>query len=136
MVEYVEVNVSEIEGAALDWAMAQAEDLQAIMFAAKKGHEKKPYALFGSLAIPIGPGEPDEVYSPSSCWHCVGPLIALHRMTFVDIQSQGQLLAVTSCGFIGVGESHIVAACRAALTARVGTVVSVPSRLISEAQNG
>lgn len=68
--QMIDVKAADLTGLALDWAVAKVEGVSTHKF------QEKTFALFGSLAIPLGNAE--NGYTPSSCWHCGGPLLAKH----------------------------------------------------------
>lgn len=133
MSEFVEVKTQDLSGAALDWAVAQIGEVKTVMLSVKSQEAKKPFALFGSLALPVGGGE--EGYSPSSCWHCGGPLIEKYKL---DIgapmeNNNGPWNAATEWGHPNgyKGETPLIAACRAIVSSVLGDTVSVPKELLS-----
>src|SRR5690554_3440008 len=89
----VKVKVADLEGAALDWAVAQIEGVKTMMLPRAKGSaEKRPFALFGSLAYEVGGADQEYAYAPSSCWHCGGPLIHKYR-PYLQTTVSGELAA-------------------------------------------
>lgn len=125
MSEFVEVKTSDLTGAALDWAVAQIDEVKTIMFSPKGAEPNKPFALFGSLALPIGDGE--QGYAPSSCWHCGGPLIDT-RLLALKMTGTETWAAIAETGN-GVGSTPLIAACRAIVASVLGETVSVPKEL-------
>ena len=128
MTEFVEVKTQDLSGAALDWAVAQIGEVKTVMLSVKSQEAKKPFALFGSLAIPVGSGE--EGYSPSSCWHCGGPLIEKYGVEFEWITDAAIRAEVPACGSYGYGNKHLTAALRAIVSSVLGDTVSVPKELV------
>ncbi|WAK44826.1 hypothetical protein [Pseudomonas phage PseuP_224] len=132
MTQMIEVKTTELIGPALDWAVAQIEGVKTIMMAPRKGEPKKPFALFGSLALTIG-GEDESSYAPSTCWHCGGPLIAdLGKRIGLELRISESSASFMQSGLrIGYTANDVlVAACRAIVAAKLGDVVSVPAELI------
>jgi hypothetical protein len=127
----VEMQVSGLVGPALDWAVAQVDGVKTIMLSVKSQPAKKPFAMFGSLALPVGADE--EGYSPSSCWHCGGPLIEAHQVSLHCPQTTDDVWAawiITNKGeVVQAGDTALIAACRAIVSAHLGEVVSVPAEL-------
>ena len=132
----MKIKTSELSGVALDWAVSQVDEVKTIMLAPKNDEPKKPFALFGSLAIPVG-GDSENSYSPSTCWHCGGPLIERFHIDFT-FERVGVVWAEL-CGddgsycspFAGVyGSTHLIAACRAIVLANLGDEVDVPEGLV------
>lgn len=128
MYELVEVKTEELKGAALDWMVAEVTGQPKTIL---KG---KPYALFGSLALPFN--DPEKGYSPSSCWHCCGPLIEEERVAcdFSRPVAPGDatlwFAQVWQPYGNGSGSSPLIAACRAIVAAKLGEVVQVPVELL------
>ena len=136
----VEVKVSELEGAALDWAVAQVEGVKTLMMEPRKDEPKKPFALFGSLALSVG-GDDQSSYAPSSCWHCAGPLLDKHCKSFGLVQD-GLDKTWRAFGYgdqtpdgtnrfqrLSSGGTILVAACRAIVAANLGDTVQIPAEL-------
>ena len=128
----LEVHVSELAGQALDWAVAQVDGVKTIMLGVKSQEAKKPFAIFGSLALPVGGG--DEGYSPSACWHCGGPLISSQQISLdwdgVDGKALWWKATHQDIVQFQMGETPLIAACRAIVAANLGEVVSVPAELV------
>jgi len=122
------VRTSDLIGAALDWAVAQVDGVNTIMLSPRSGQPKKPFALFGSLAISVG-GDEQSSYAPSTCWHCGGPLIREHIGSLVN---QGERWAVYTRKpvFAGIGETPLIAVCRAIVAANLGDEVNIPAELL------
>lgn len=135
MTEFVEVKTQDLSGAALDWAVAQIGEVKTVMLSVKSQEAKKPFALFGSLAIAVGGGE--EGYSPSSCWHCGGPLILSRGVSLRCIAPLNAWEAdcwddslVPSRYCQSEAETPLIAACRAIVSSVLGDTVSVPKELV------
>lgn len=128
----VEVQCSDLAGPALDWAVAQVDGVNTIMLSVKSQEAKRPFAIFGSLALPVGSGE--EGYAPSACWHCGGPLIASHQIELewdgIDGKAMWWKAAHQDIVQFQMGETPLIAACRAIVAAHLGEVVSVPAELV------
>ena len=130
---FIEIKTVDLIGAALDWAVAQVDEVKTIMLSPRAQEPKKPFALFGSLALPIGGGE--QGYAPSTCWHCGGPLISKYQMDFTveHPKTIGAAVCDDNGMYIGdrvlFGETHLVAACRAIVASVLGDTVSVPKEL-------
>ncbi len=129
----IEVKTSELIGKALDWAVAEVEGVKTIMMSPRNGEPKQPFALFGSLALTVG-GYDQSSYAPSTCWHCGGPLIEKHRIMFDLFERHYPSQWTASSRGDGwfcssKGGTHLIAACRAIVAARLGDTVSVPAEL-------
>lgn len=129
----MKIKTSELSGVALDWAVAQIDEVKTIMLAPKKDEPKKPFALFGSIALPVG-GDAENGYSPSTCWHCGGPLIESRMVSLHCPQSADDIWAgwvITDKGeFCQGGDTALIAACRAIVAAKLGDEVDVPEGLV------
>lgn len=129
----MKIKTSELIGSALDWAVAKVE-----------GHH-----LFlevdGKWRCEIGKDGAHDVgvsgiygYSPSTDWNKGGPLIDRSRMSFVT-QGTGRelwdgkkpILALPSeLNYkIGSGETHLIAACRAIVSTKLGDEIEIPQEL-------
>lgn len=134
MSETVEVKTCELEGQALDWAVGCIEDEQI---------ERKQIGwLLMNLEvwIPL----PDTPYfdivthwSPSTDWSQGGPLIEkymvrTHYMADTEKRADAGCIAQTWRPYAtACGDTLLIAACRAIVTAKLGETVSVPAELIS-----
>ena len=129
----MEVNVSDLTGMALDWAVGMAVG--------------KPLVIRSPIGQPSGPrvvweqvGDHGGVvrFAPSSNWAHGGPLIdrfipALQTCTdneFVallhsDLDDPSPLL-------VCAGETYLIALCRVIVADRTGSVVNVPDELLSK----
>ncbi|ASD10576.1 phage protein NinX family protein [Pseudomonas aeruginosa] len=136
MNETVEVKTCELEGPALDWAVATAqgwiryeEDSVELGWYWHTDPENAPYGPI----IYLGD------WRPSNNWSQCGPLIEKYRFEFewVGNDWHGEPLNFfTACGFdmpadaASAGPTHLIAACRAIVRAKYGKTVSVPAELI------
>lgn len=120
MNEFKEVKTAELTGAALDWAVAKAENVGV--------------ALIGSHPHIVDEGRLIGGYRPSTSWILGGPLIEKHRIQitpctvgwFAEVYGAGNQSPVE-----GDGETSLVAACRAIVAHFLGDTVSVPKELVS-----
>ncbi|HCF6753927.1 phage protein NinX family protein [Pseudomonas aeruginosa] len=138
MSETVEVKTCELEGAALDWAVAMAEGEEVIVhgigqyrYDVRGGiHCCKYGCTFGPRSIT----EEVERYEPSDSWAQGGPLIEKHKLDIGAPMENvtGPWNANTEWGHpMGTpGPTPLVAACRAIVRAKLGETVSVPAELI------
>ncbi|HBP5004790.1 TPA: DUF2591 domain-containing protein [Pseudomonas aeruginosa] len=120
MNETVEVKTCDLEGPALDWAVAIADN--------EKGLNVVPGWRMVALH--------NALYAPSRDWSQGGPLIEkymvrTHYMADTEKRADAGCIAqtwrpyATSCG-----DTLLIAACRAIVTASLGETVSVPAELI------
>jgi hypothetical protein len=130
MTDFVEVKTSDLEfGAALDWAVAQVEKVnvtvngsfsEKVFIGSKKGLIK-------------------DLYKPSTDWSQGGPLIEKYQLD-LTFERKGLVYAypckddglpiLQSEVYGSFGPTHLVAACRAIVAAKLGDTVSVPAELV------
>lgn len=121
MNDTVTIPTSELEGAALDWAVAKAECAPVEIPASDVVWRKH----FG-------------VYSPSTDWRHGGELIHKYMFDFEWVVSDwhGEPIEkfCVAHGYgldcEGLGPTHLIAACRAIVAARLGDEVQVPRELL------
>lgn len=124
MSDMIEVKTAELIGPALDWAVAQAEGLTALIY--KCEH---PYIYIDSPGRGCGP------YLPSHAWFEGGPLIEKYKLD-IGAPMEGENFttwsAYTEWGspMGSMGGTPLVAACRAIVTAKLGEAVQVPKELM------
>lgn len=128
--QMIEVKAADLAGLALDWAVAKVEGIST------HKRQEKTFALFGSLAIPLGDAE--NGYAPSSCWHCGGPLIEKYKPD-LETKGSGEQVAYLNNNLgdpdpliAARGDTYLVALCRAIVAAKLGEVVSLPAELVSQ----
>lgn len=124
--EMIAVKTAELAGAALDWAVAQAI-----------GADQVEFGVVGSAAFIacIHRGTWERNWRPSTDWSQGGPLIEKHLVSFC-VEHEDVILAVL-CDDYGMyisgwrqGETHLIAACRAIVAAKMGDTVQVPAQLV------
>lgn len=127
--ETVNLGIDELEGAALDWLIAEIDGQPVRMI------RDKPYALFGSIAVPLADAE--KGYSPSTCWHCGGPVLQKHRVgTGAPGATSGVWIANmpgSALMEVSQGSTPLIAACRRLVLEHCGKTVTVPAALIPTA---
>jgi len=118
------IPIAELEGAALDWAVAKAAYPDSVI----SGDRLRVKATVDGELCTIGsvwigrPGSFTRTFEPSSSWLQCGPLIERYKVEFREVG--GLVLASPgfSSGFWGkdpiAGECHLIAACRAIVAAR------------------
>lgn len=134
-----EVKVSELEGAALDWAVAKAlgfiesGQVYPVMYQNREGVCSVSYwALRGTESYE---GQPS-AFEPSMDWNEGGPLIEKHGIRLQPPRSDsswtgdciGERGAVSFC----TGETALIAAMRALVASKLGEVVEIPEELVSK----
>lgn len=136
MSEMIEVKTSALTGSALDWAVARVDKVKTIMMPVRQSDQKKPFALFGSLALPLAS---EEGYAPSSCWHCGGPLIDKHlieftvehpNLIFAALMDENGMPVIATEVYGAFGETYLIAASRALVLTKIGDAVKVPAELV------
>lgn len=137
MTDMIEVKTAELAGPALDWAVAEAEGIQRFVMgndwpgnsAVDDAADRDRVVicnLIGRLVVARG-GWSDE-WKPSASWAQGGPLIDKHRMSFWG--GENYVYAVCAGGE-GYGLTHLIAACRAIVAAKLGDTVRVPAALLA-----
>lgn len=130
----VEVKTSDLEGAALDWAVA------IVVF---EGDED---GCIASLKINgfeiINPSyESFFEFKPSTDWSQGGPLIEKYRVDLQAPTHSAKPWVAYACGdfydgiydvFTLEADTPLIAACRAIVSAELGDVVSVPAELLKD----
>jgi hypothetical protein len=117
----IEVKTAELEGAALDWAVAQVDCV------------KVEYRGFGRLD-PVNDWDAHS-YSPSTDWAQGGPLLEKHYIE-LSIGDEDYWANRTCTSRYDddprkyPGATMLIAACRAIVAAKLGDTVSVPAELV------
>ncbi len=135
MSEFVKIKTTELTGAALDWAVAEAigwkEPIYGIGLINIDGD-------FMSMTFP-DPGEcienPEprhfdhyEQWTPSRMWSQAGPLILKYRVSLIyAFEEYEALIGMTHSQS---NESPLIAACQAIVASVLGETVSVPKELL------
>lgn len=119
--EMIEVKTAELIGPALDWAVAKSLGLNA-------QHSNNVGGL--SVAVPYSREDVD-VWHPSIDWIQGGPLIDEFMIGF-GVYSDAYLavIGVNEISGAELGRTHLIAACRAIVAAKLGDTVSVPRELM------
>jgi opacity protein-like surface antigen len=119
----VTCNTCDLEGAALDWAVAFAEGIKVVLAAPAYGNGwRVRYDLHYSQAK----------YSPSSDWSQGGPLIDKHRLGFgIYADHYFAVTGLNEQSGAGTGANHLTSACRAVVASAFGDAVSVPKELLA-----
>ena len=115
------IKTSELEGAALNWAVAKACGIGVWV---KNGRAFQD--ILGT------PDRPCSFWSPSRMWDQGGPLIERYEVALSPEQF-GWEASVYDGGHMnpidGQGPTPLIAACRAIVAAKLGDVVEVPDEL-------
>lgn len=120
--ETVTLRTCDLIGAALDWAVAKVEEVGVFPSASSKG----------TVTCWLS-DKPKQQYSPSTRWRQGGPLIHSHEVAFLrnSIKPDPNIwLSVLLDGSMSSGPTHLIAACRAIVSAHLGDSVDVPAELV------
>ena len=114
----MKIKTSELEGAALDWAVAYALNGSAAFFDAFGAR-----MLGRSITAEVLAGE----IKPSTDWCQAGPLIGEYCTA---MQKSVHGYWAHCCDRLGEGQTILIAACRAIVAANLGDTVDVPEELV------
>jgi hypothetical protein len=125
----IEVQCGDLIGPSLDWAVAKVEGVFVHIGDPELGDELRIFFVSGK-------GMPCVVrYLPSADWRFGGPLIASHQieLSWDGVDGKALWWKATHQDIVQfqMGETPLIAACRAIVAAHMGEVVSVPAKLIS-----
>jgi hypothetical protein len=118
MTELIDVHTPTLNGAALDWAVAQVEGVEVAIAEPHYGTDWRVYQ-------PESGGK----YSPSTDWAVTGPLLDKYHVSLIYAFEEYEALI----GMAGSGyhSSATVAVCRAIVAAAaLGDTVQVPKELM------
>jgi hypothetical protein len=118
----IEVQISDLAGAALDWAVAKVEEVSVLIAAPHYGTDWRVYKPgFGGK------------YSPSKNWTVGGPILEKYQISLHSPQHDNDCwaawLTIDGKEYVQGGENALSAACRAVVAAKQGTSVAVPQEL-------
>ena len=131
------VETCKLEGAALDWAVAQAIGLQVIFQVVSEtvdaSTHERPSSIQMTLCADVyyhGGDMSLALYSPSTDWSQCGPLIERHEVELCMVDGFGWCAEVRYALKQEVGGCHPqVAVCRAIVSSKLGDTVDVPEAL-------
>lgn len=123
MTEFAEVKTAELEGVALDWAVAKAAGWVAAMIVTVRGVSATRYEIRSPSGL---------LLSPSSDWGQGGPLIEKYQVCTGWLG--GKPIAFTrnhkySDG-VEIAPTLLIAACRAIVASKLGDIVFIPQELL------
>lgn len=127
--ETLTLRTCDLIGAALDWAVAKACNAFVAFDFDGRLMDMSDLAQFGARPT----------YSPSTDWSQVGPLIGMYLIEFsVDDHTDIVRASMFCWRDYGKshrtrwseGETHLIAACRAIVSAHLGDSVDVPAELV------
>lgn len=121
----MKIKTSELSGSDLDWAVAVALGAH--------GQETGSKTLKGCKHWVVPGFEPMrwDNWTPSWDWKQGGKLIASHAIGFVghDADNWQAFSSPEDVTYRGVGPTHLVAACRMIVSAKLGDEIEVPEEL-------
>lgn len=126
MSDLIEVKTADLQGWQLAWAVAIAEELDPYLVGPHYGNPWRVFRIQHGEAIKW-----ERLYNPHEDWALGGQLIGKYRVGF-GLYSD-YVFAVTGLDNLpgdANGSTHLVAACRAIVAAKLGDTVQVPKELI------
>lgn len=126
MTELIEVKVAVLAGEALGWAVGKAEGLELELVGPAYNNPWRVFARYRATVT-----ERTERYNPWENWALGGQLIQKYRVGF-GLYSDS-FFAVTGLNEVpgdADGSTHLIAACRAIVAAKLGDTVQVPKELM------
>lgn len=129
MTDLIEVRVSNLIGAPLDWAVAKVEGIETSWRYGRelvKVHDRGGIKLVESIR---------SIYSPSIDWSQGGPLVdkhhgGLHYEAHLADANFRYSSGPGSTGFWCYGPTALIAFCRGLVKAKLGDTVQVPKELM------
>lgn len=130
MTDLIEVKTADLAGHALDWAVAQAEGLDAHLVPPQYNVPWRVFWTKRGQAL-----EWNQIYNPHEKWEITGPLIDKHNVSLHCPQHEGDFWAawITNSGkdVVQGADNALSAACRAVVAHRLGGTVRVPKELLT-----
>lgn len=126
MTNLIEVKTADLAGEALGWVVGMAEGLTLYLDTPIYGNGWRVFVIHQAEAT-----KHYERYTPWESWGLGGPLIQKYRVGF-GLYSDS-FFAVTGLDDVpgdADGSTHLIAACRAIVAARLGDTVQVPKELM------
>lgn len=129
MTDLIEVRVSNLVGAALDWAVAKVEQVDTSWRYGRElvqVHDRGGIKLIESIR---------SIYSPSTDWSQGGPLVdkhhgGLHYEAHLADANFRYSSGPSRTGFWCYGPTALIAFCRGLVKAKLGDTVQVPKELM------
>lgn len=126
MIDLIEVKTADLTGEALGWAGGMAEDMALHLEPPQYGNGWRVFAIYRGEAT-----ERCERYNPWESWMLGGPLVAKYRIGFgLYSDSFFAVIGLDDIAGDGDGLTHLVAAMRAIVGAKLGDTVQVPKELM------
>lgn len=148
MTQMIEVKTAELTGAALDWAVAQVSDVPVFQMgenwpgnsAVNEAARLGPVVIMDLLGrLRFESGSCFVAWSPSTDWSQGGPLIqhslveftVEHRtLIFAFVADENGMPVLHEEVYGCLGETYLIAACRAIVLTRLGDTVQIPAELL------
>lgn len=131
MTDLIEVQTSELTGEPLAWSVAKAEGLTVFIADPQYGN---PYRVMVHFKRDGKLLPQQDRFKPQTDWSQGGPLIAQHQINLEWDGSDGVAFwwQATHQDIVAfqMGDTPLVAACRAIVAAKLGDTVQVPKELI------
>lgn len=128
MTDLIEVKTADLTGEALAWAVGKAEGQEVLLAPPIYGNPWRVFVRYtGEVTI-------REVrYNPWEDWAIGGPLIQKYRVGFgLYSDSFFAVSGLDDTPGDADGSTHLIAACRAIVDAKLGDIVQLPKELIAE----
>lgn len=138
----VDVAVKDLSKAALDWVVGVIEGATPLA-------DGRLRWLVGGYEVDYTPGQVNNPYMlqhrgygycPSTEWRLGGPLLDKYQLDFIferigvihasPCKDDGQPVSGVLGEYGQFGETHLIAACRAIVAAKLGVIVKVPALLV------
>lgn len=151
MTVFVEVKTSELRDKALDYMTAKAAGIPMFEMwdnwpgnAAVTEATRVDPAVICDLkwGLHFEASLRSVLWSPSTDWSQGGPLIDKHQLDLTferkglmyayQCQDDGLPIIVTEDSFGSFGSTHLIAACRPIVAAKLGDTVSIPAELVTQ----
>ena len=122
----MKINTSELQGPALDWAVAKCNG-KTLHYFVDDWFKKDPW-----LAVNGEADQPLHSYTPTTDWGQGGPIIERERIT-IDSRQHGVLWIAYSKSIVdqgSEGETPLIAAMRCYVASKLGEDVEIPEELL------
>lgn len=113
----------ELTGAALDWAVAQCEGIDALAVPERR----TSFAHVEYRSEKTGWDFRD--YTPSTNWAQAGPIIERERIALVAYTQSWAASKFDNVFFIGAGPTPLIAAMRCFVASKLGDEIEIPEEL-------
>ncbi|MBK5004091.1 phage protein NinX family protein [Pseudomonas sp. S32] len=126
MTDLIEVKTADLADEALGWAVGKAEGVALHLEPPQYGNGWRVFAIYRGEATARC-----ERYNPWEAWAMGGPLVAKYRIGFgLYSDSFFAVIGLDDIAGDGDGLTHLVAAMRAIVGAKLGDTVQVPKELM------